>query len=183
MTKVHTWRHISQVVFPFSLHHLCMQSLWANCKTKTQLLTRIKMKKNSRKKNKLITEKQVLKIKKLCTMWLLTLTVPEQAQGASKVSTLSNSSSWQILQRGIAESSFKSSTSKTTSAIYFTPNDLSFFKFQPLFSNSVGYSVFSFPFYALSISVFSGIWSLYMKEKTNRISNFAPVLSLKKNKY
>ena len=152
-------------------------------KQKRSYWRELKWKKNSRKKNKLITEKQVLKIKKLCIMWLLTLTVPEQAQGASKVSTLSNSSSWQILQRGIAESSFKSSTSKTTSAIYFTPNDLSFFKFQPLFSNSVGYSVFSFPFYALSISVFSGIWSLYMKEKTNRISNFAPVLSLKKNKY
>lgn len=47
-----------------------------------------------------------------------TLTVPEQAQGASKVLVLSNSSSWHILQREIPESNFKSSTNKTTSSMF-----------------------------------------------------------------
>lgn len=109
---IFTWRHISQVVFPFSLHHLCMQSLWANWKKKHFL---IKIKKIM-KKHKLISSNSCL-INKLY-VYFLTLTVPEQEQGASKVLVLSNSSSWQILQREIPESSFKSSTSNTISPIF-----------------------------------------------------------------
>jgi len=107
--------------------------------------------------------------------FLFTLTVPEQAQGASKVSMLSNSSSWQILQRGTPESSFKSSTNKTTSAIYFTPSsDLCFFKFQPLFSNSVGYSVFSFSFLRSLSRSSQESQSLYTNNKTRTF----PILPL-----
>lgn len=105
-------------------------------------------------------------------MYLLTLTVPEQAQGASKVSELSNSSSWHILQRGIAESNFKSSTNKTTSAIYFTPNDFSHSvssNFSLCFQIMMLGTLFFFSFLFLSLLRNQQFIDLYMKEKTNRI--------------
>jgi hypothetical protein len=32
----HTWRHISHIVLPFSLHHLCIHLRWAYCNMKKQ---------------------------------------------------------------------------------------------------------------------------------------------------
>lgn len=55
-----------------------------------------------------------------------TLTVPEQAQGASKLLQLSNSASWQILQCDITLLDCKSSTNNTKSPI-FLPNFLFLF--------------------------------------------------------
>lgn len=54
----------------------------------------------------------------------VTLTVPEQAQGASKHFELSNSSSWHILHREIPEIDFKSSINITTSPIFGKPTAL-----------------------------------------------------------
>lgn len=122
----HTWRHISQVVFPFSLHHLCMQSLWANWSYTNALIIRIyKFPRSTFFILKNPEPEALRRIKKkgsnnfsLKKIMYFTLTVPEQAQGASKVLELSNSSSWQILQREKPESNLKSSTSKTTSSIF-----------------------------------------------------------------
>lgn len=57
----------------------------------------------------------------------ITLTVPEQAQGASNCLELSNSSSWQILQREIPESDLRSSISNTTSSMFLTTIESSVF--------------------------------------------------------
>lgn len=39
MRNGQTWRHISQMVFPFSSHHRCMQSLCANWSNETSFHT------------------------------------------------------------------------------------------------------------------------------------------------
>lgn len=65
----------------------------------------------------------------------ITLTLPEQAQGASKLFELSNSSSWHILQREITETEFKLSTSNTISPIFAINTLLFLFLFFLCFSN------------------------------------------------
>lgn len=109
-----TWRHISQVVLPFSLHHLCMQFLCANWAKFWKNETKIDVKAYSETPNTTHKSK---------TLFACTLTVPEHAQGASMLSQLPNSSSWQILQTKIAEQDFKSksSTYNITSPILSQP--------------------------------------------------------------
>lgn len=133
------------------------------------------------KKHKLISSNSCL-INKLY-VYFLTLTVPEQEQGASKVLVLSNSSSWQILQREIPESSFKSSTSNTISPIFLKrrqPMIFFFLKFQRLFSNSVSCSVFLFFFCSLFVCL-SHEHGLYIRKKER--NNFrVPILPLYNHK-
>lgn len=135
------------------------------------------------KKHKLISSNSCL-INKLY-VYFLTLTVPEQEQGASKVLVLSNSSSWQILQREIPESSFKSSTSNTISPIFLKRRQPMIFfslKFQRLFSNSVSCSVFLF-FFVLSLYVFLTNMDFIYERKKETTFEFQYCPSIIINKY
>lgn len=158
-SKFITWRHISQVVFPFSLHHLCMQSLWANWTNRNALIYE-----NWEDSRNHYSKKKKRLWKLLKKLYVFTLTVPEQAQGASKLFELSNSSSWHILQREIPESNFKSSTSKTTSAIFsffLTPNEM----MNDLFSSNSSFCFFKFwPVLCFPPSVFCSLFLCLSQE-------------------
>lgn len=82
-----TWRHISQIVSPFSLHHLCTHLRWAYCvclnKETSEYMKRTE---------NIMNLKQIL-WKRL--LWF-TFKVPEHEHGTSMFE--SSSSSWQILQ-------------------------------------------------------------------------------------
>lgn len=99
-----------------SVCNLCVQT--ENRKRKFQG----KKKKNSQVKladEIKISSKMVFNMNREKLCWKQTLTVPEQAQGASKLLQLSNSCSWHILHTDITEEDLKSSMNNTISLMLF----------------------------------------------------------------